>query len=92
MCALLLAPTGVARYLEAMNESSPDRQNKFRRYRDRKRAQGLRQLRMWVPDVNAPGFQERLDQHIAVINASKSNSEALDWIEGAIGDDPELYD
>lgn len=74
-----------------MNDSSPDRQDKFRRYRARKKAQGLREIRMWVPDVDAPGFQERLDRQIAAINASKSHREALDWIDGVIGDDPEFY-
>lgn len=74
-----------------MNESSPARQDKFRRYRARKRAKGLREIRLWVPDVHAPGFQERLDQQVAAINASKSSREALDWIEEVMADDPELY-
>lgn len=69
-----------------MNDSSPDRQDKFRRYRARKKAQGLREIRMWVPDVNAPGFQERLDRAVAAINASESNREALDFIEAAMTD------
>ncbi|HEV2747588.1 MAG TPA: antitoxin MazE-like protein [Allosphingosinicella sp.] len=77
--------------MPAMNDSSPARQDKFRRYRARKKAQGLRQIRLWVPDVNAPGFQEKLDRQIAAINASRSNRETLDWIEEVIADDPELY-
>lgn len=74
-----------------MNDSSPSRQDKFRRYRARKKARGLKEIRMWVPDVNAPGFQERLDREIAAINASRSSREALDWIEEVIADDPEFY-
>lgn len=74
-----------------MNDSSPARQDKFRRYRARKKAQGLRELRLWVPDVNALGFQERLDKQIAAINASRSHHEAMEWIEEVIADDPEFY-
>lgn len=74
-----------------MNDSSPGRQDKFRRYRARKKAAGLREIRMWVPDVNAPGFQEQLDRETAAINASRSSREALDWIEGVIADDPGFY-
>lgn len=61
-----------------MNEAS-----KFARYRARKKAQGLRELRMWVPDINDPGFQKRLDQAIAAINASDEEAEILRWCEAA---------
>ena len=74
-----------------MNDQSPARSDKFRRYRAKKKAQGLREIRMWVPDVNAPGFQERLDREIAAINASKSSGKALDWIDAVMADDPEFY-
>jgi len=73
----------VARYLAAMNDSSPARQDKFRRYRARKKAKGLRELRLWVPDVDAPGFQERLDREIAAINISEDNAEVMKWCEAA---------
>lgn len=58
-----------------MNDESPDKQDKFRRYRARKKAAGLREVRLWVPDTRVPGFQERLDQSIAAINASESDRE-----------------
>jgi hypothetical protein len=61
-----------------MNEAS-----KFARYRARKKAKGLRELRMWVPDVDAPGFQDRLDREMAAINASKENAEVMRWCEAA---------
>ncbi|MBA3404336.1 MAG: DUF3018 family protein [Gemmatimonadaceae bacterium] len=64
-----------------MNDASPDKQDKFRRYRARKKAAGLREIRMWVPDVNAPGFQERLDKQIAAINASKDSAEVQEWLD-----------
>ena len=58
-----------------MNDASPDKQDKFHRYRARKKAAGLREIRMWVPDINAPGFKERLDKQIAAINASEEDRE-----------------
>jgi antidote-toxin recognition MazE-like antitoxin len=64
-----------------MNDASPDRQDKFRRYRARKKAQGLRELRMWVPDVNAPGFQEQLDDQLARINVSEDEREVMIFLE-----------
>jgi len=74
-----------------MNNFSPAHLDKFRRYRARKKAQGLREIRLWVPDVNAPGFQERLDRQLEAINASRSHREAMDWIEEVIADDPKFY-
>jgi hypothetical protein len=74
-----------------MNDSSPVRQDKFRRFRARKKAQGLREVRMWVPDVRSPEFQARLKEQMEAINASQSEREVMDWIEEVIADDPEFY-
>lgn len=76
----------VARYPADVNDQSLARTDKFRRYREKKKAQGLREFRMWVPDVNAPGFQERLDREIAAINASPGNAEALAWCDAMAAD------
>jgi len=75
-----------------MNEQGPKRHDKFRAYRARKKAQGLKQIRMWVPDVNAPGFKALLEREVEILRASRTEKEALDFIEAAIADDPELYD
>ena len=63
-----------------MAERDPD---KFRRYRARKRAQGLREIRMWVLDINAPGFQQLLDEQIERINASEDEREVMIFCEAA---------
>lgn len=81
--APFLAIESVARYLGAMNDASPDRQDKFRRYRARKKAQGLREIRLWAPDVKVPGFQERLNDQIARINASEDEREIMIFCEAA---------
>jgi hypothetical protein len=77
----ILDRNAVARYLGDMNDSSPSRQDKFRRFRARKKAAGLREIRLWVPDVNAPGFQQRLDSEVAAINASGEEADVLAWAE-----------
>jgi len=66
-----------------MNDARPDRQSKFARYRARKKANGLREFRMWVPDVNASDFQERLNDQIARINASEDEREVMIFCEAA---------
>jgi hypothetical protein len=58
-------------------------QSKFARYRARKKAKGLREIRMWVPDVNAPGFQERLEAQIDRINASEDERQVMVFCEAA---------
>jgi Protein of unknown function (DUF3018) len=40
-----------------MNAESPRDQDKFRRYRARKKAAGLKEVRMWLPDVHSPEFK-----------------------------------
>ena len=64
-----------------MNEASPEKQDKFRRYRARKKAAGLREVRMWVPDTRVPVFQERLDKSIAAINASEDSKRVQEWLD-----------
>ena len=56
-----------------MNAASPARQDKFRTYRARKKAAGLREVRLWVPDTNAPGFQDKIDRACRAINASEDS-------------------
>jgi hypothetical protein len=41
-----------------MTDLSPKRHDKFRAYRARKKAAGLREIRRWVPDVRTREFWE----------------------------------
>jgi hypothetical protein len=66
-----------------MNDLSPKRTDKFKAYRARKKAAGLREVRMWVPDFDAPGFQEELDREIEAINRSRDSKRVLAQIERA---------
>lgn len=64
-----------------MTDASPAQQDKFRRYRAKKKAQGLREVRLWALDTKAPGFQEDLNREIALINASKDSAEVQAWLD-----------
>ena len=75
-----------------MNGSSPARQDKFRRYRERKKAQGLREIRLWVPDVEAPGFWERSVLAAATLLDAAEEEETMSFIEALHAEDPGLWD
>lgn len=65
---------------EAKRRGSAERS---RRYRERKRAKGLRLVRVWVPDHRSPEYQARLAKQAAAIAGSPEEREVLDWIEQA---------
>jgi hypothetical protein len=54
---------------------------KFARYRERMKARGLKEVRLWVQDPDAPGFRERLAADIARINASQEAGEVERWLD-----------
>jgi hypothetical protein len=57
--------------------------NKFQRYRTRKYAQGMKLLRIWVPDPSVPGFHEEARRQAALLRGAAEETEALEWIEAA---------
>ncbi|MGF1550831.1 MAG: antitoxin MazE-like protein [Sphingomonadaceae bacterium] len=75
-----------------MNDHSPRREDKYRRYRARKKAKGLKEIRMWVPDVNAPGFWERSVLAAAILRDAPEEEETMLFIEAMQAEDPELWD
>ena len=54
---------------------------RFQRYRNRRKAQGLKELRLWVPDPEAPGFAEEMQRQVALLKGAPEEQEALDFIE-----------
>jgi hypothetical protein len=48
--------------------------------RERRRARGLRELRLLVPNARLPSVRERIARQVAELNRD-SEREALDWIE-----------
>ncbi len=70
----------------SMNDLSPQRTDKFRTYRARKKAAGLREVRMWVPDVNAPGYWERSVLAAAILRYAPEEEETMLFIEAMQAD------
>lgn len=66
--------------------SAQNAPSKFARYRASKKQRGLKLLRIWVPDVNAPGFAEEVARQAALINAAPDSGEVMDFIEAATVD------
>lgn len=69
-----------------MNDLSPRRTDKFRAYRARKRAAGLREIRMWVPDVSKPGFAREAERQANLLRGSPGESEILKELGELIDD------
>lgn len=58
---------------------------KMQAYRARLRAQGLRPVQIWVPDVDAPGFRSEVRRQIRRLDTAHE-TETLDFIAAAAED------
>jgi hypothetical protein len=70
--------------------TEPDRQpvrERVRTHRERLRAQGLRPIQIWVPDVRAAGFVEAAHRQSAAVASSTLASEDQDFIDALSLDD-----
>lgn len=54
---------------------------RVRAHRARLRAQGLRPVQIWVPDVRAPEFAEQAHRQSAAVAASEPADEDQAWID-----------
>lgn len=63
-------------------ESSPV-SRRVRTYRDRLRAQGLRPVQIWVPDVRSPGFAAQAHRQSAAVAASTHADDDQAFIDAA---------
>ena len=82
----------VARYLVLMTDLSPKRHDKFRAYRARKKAAGLREVRMWVPDVRSKEFWEQSVRCAEALKNDPGEEETMRWIEAMQAEDPGMWD
>lgn len=81
----------VARYLPGMNELSPKRHDKFRAYRARKKAAGLREVRLWVPDVRTAEFWDRSVRCAEALKHAPEEAETTQFIDALIAEDPDFW-
>jgi len=57
--------------------------DKFQRYRTTRKASGMKLLRVWVPDPNAPGFREEAHRQALLLRGAPEERDALDFIAAA---------
>ncbi|MBA4748605.1 MAG: DUF3018 family protein [Sphingopyxis sp.] len=60
--------------------NSPQHPDKFRVYRARKRAAGLREVRMWVPDTRSPAFRNEAARQAALLDHSEDERAAAEMM------------
>ncbi len=60
--------------------------DKVREHRERLRAQGLRPIQIWVPDVRVPGFAEEMHRQSLAIARSPHAAEDQDFVEAISSD------
>lgn len=75
-----------------MNLERSIKADKSRRYRERKRSLGLREIRLWVPDTRNPEFLARLKRESEMLRNHPSEKDALDFIEAVVADNRGFYD
>jgi hypothetical protein len=61
----------------------PDGLDELSRYRVGRKAQGMKLLRIWVPDPSLPGFREEARRQAAVLREAPELKEATDFIDAA---------
>lgn len=55
--------------------------SKVRQHREKLRAQGLRPIQMWVPDVNDPKIKEQIRREARLIAHSPHEKDDLAFVE-----------
>jgi DNA-binding LacI/PurR family transcriptional regulator len=72
---------------EKTNKSRPVKpavqRERMRGYRERMRAAGLRQISLWVPDMNSPVVREEARRQALAASCAPGDRDTLDFIESA---------
>ncbi|HBS27455.1 MAG TPA: DUF3018 domain-containing protein [Gammaproteobacteria bacterium] len=58
-------------------------QSRFQRFRSRRKALGMKELRLWVPDPSVPGFNKEAHRQSKLASELSEEQEALKFIEDA---------
>lgn len=59
-----------------MNDASPPRHDKFRTYRAKKKASGMREVRLWLPDVRSAAFKGEALRQAALLDHTEDERQA----------------
>ncbi|MCJ2072813.1 antitoxin MazE family protein [Methylobacterium sp. J-030] len=57
--------------------------SKSQRYHRAQRRDGMKLVRIWVPDPSVPGFREEAVRQAALLKGAPEETEALDFIASA---------
>ncbi len=58
-------------------------ETRTQRFRARRKAQGMKELRIWVPDTKRPGFAKDMGDQLALIEGTAEDRDTLAFIEHA---------
>ncbi|MEF2074405.1 antitoxin MazE family protein [Consotaella sp. CSK11QG-6] len=72
-----------------MTSNSKPVRVKVREHRDRLRAQGLRPIQIWVPDVRAPSFRDEAHRQSQAVAASAHAEEDQGFVDAVSAIDPD---
>lgn len=64
-----------------MAGSAVSSRDKVRNHRERLRAQGLRPIQIWVPDVRSPAFLAEAHRQARVVAASAYAADEQTWVD-----------
>lgn len=64
--------------------TSRDGLDKFQRYRRSRKAEGLKLLRVWVPDPSTPGFRAEAARQAKLLRGAPEEREALAFIDAVV--------
>lgn len=60
--------------------NAPPKQSKFQAYRARKKAAGLREVRLWIPDLRRPEVLAEAKRQAALLDRSDDEREAAEMM------------
>jgi len=64
-----------------LRSARKDGLDKFSRYRASQKQRGMKLVRLWVPDPEAPGFRRQARRQALLLRGAAEEREALDFIE-----------
>lgn len=68
---------------QSMKRANEQGMSKYQRFRANRARQGMKLLRVWVPDTHVPGFPAEVARQAALLKGAPEEAEALNWIEAA---------
>jgi len=66
-----------------MKHMQHQKETRIQRFRARRKAQGMKELRLWVPDTNRPEFAREMKRQLTLVESHPEDKETLTFIENA---------